>query len=156
MYLRRFPVLLGACALLSAAAVQAADVVDANCSAGDTTAVIRMDETGAGRLETRSGEQAFSCQLKLEVLEGPPFGESMTGMLVMTFDREDCQPGSVSRRVMPEIALHVADPLGTPTTGMTMIHRRPTLFDCEIAGFDLSAIRKLAEGDAAIQVKTDN
>jgi hypothetical protein len=150
---RRLPVVLGTCVLLSVTAVQAADVVDAACSAGDTTAVIRMDESGAGHLEARAADQGFSCELKLELLEGPPFSESMTGMLVLSFDREACQPAAAGRRVMPEIALHVSDPLGSPATGMTMIHRRPTIFDCAVAGFDLAAIRRLAAGNGGVRIK---
>jgi hypothetical protein len=150
-----FPALFGSCILLSAATVQAADSVVADCSAGDTNAVISMAATGAGTLQGNSGEDSFSCDLKLAVLEGPPFSESMTGMLILTFDREQCQPRAVNRKLMSDISLHIEEPMGTPVSGMTMINRRPVLFECRIVGFDLAAVRKLTEQQSGIRIHSE-
>lgn len=147
------PVLVGTTLLLSVATGQAADSVQASCHAGDNTVSLRMDAQGVGSVQAGKGADAFSCALKLETVEGPPFGQSMTGMLVLTFDREDCEPKASSRKLLPEIALHVADPQGAHDSGMTIIHRRPMVFDCQVGGFDLEAVSKLVAPKGPVVVK---
>lgn len=150
-----YAALLGGTALLSGAQAQAADTVAVDCQADNAAAAIRMDAAGAASLAASIGEQTFNCAMKLEVLEGPPFSDNMTGMLVLTFDRGSCEPKAMTRKVMPEVSLHIEQPLAEPVSGMTMVQRRPVLYQCSVQAFDLDAIMKLATGNGDIRIKTE-
>lgn len=146
------PAMLGMSVLAASTSPLAAEAINVSCSAAGSKAVFRMDEQGKGSLEAEVGGDKYACDLQLERLEGPPFSQGMTDMLALTFDREACQSALAKRRLMKEISVHIADPLGAHGTGMAVIERRPVLLDCKVTGFDLEAVRKLAAPNGPVSI----
>jgi hypothetical protein len=148
------PAVLGMITLVASSSLMAADALTVACSAAGSKAAFRMDAEGRGSLEAESAGNAYVCDLQLKVLEGPPFSQGMTDMLVLTFERQACKSALARRRLMKEFSLHITDPQGLNQTGMTVIERRPVLLDCKVAVFDLEAVRQLAAPNGPVTISS--
>jgi hypothetical protein len=131
--------------MLAAGTALAADnaVVQAECEAAGKKASILMDHAGSALVQVGEGDGAYRCQMGLDNVEGPPFSDNATGMLVLELARHDCTPASAKRKVQRDVFLHISDPKLASREGMVVVERRVALLQCRIPKLDLAMLAKL-------------
>jgi len=128
--------------LLTSMAAHAADdpVVRAECHSGDRQAVVSLAASGEGVVEGGQGAAAYRCQLELEAVEGPPFGENASGMLILETSKQGCEPAAAKDIVQLEVFVHIADPELPSREALAVIERRVAMFECQVPVLDLDAL----------------
>lgn len=138
------PSVLVATALFAAAPLSAAEgLLQAACNSGGKQAEIHMDAAGQGRLTMQAGEQGYSCELALHSVEGPPFGDNATGMLVIGLAKGGCEPAAAKRQVQRHVFVHLTAPETAGAEAMAVIERRAGVFQCQVAPLDLGRLKPL-------------
>lgn len=139
-------------ALALAGAAHAEDaVVQAQCVAGQKQADLHLDKIGKGHVEVRVDNDSYSCELALASVEGPPFSDNATGMLVVEFDDAACTPKAAQHKLQLDVFLHISDPLKPTREGMAVIERRVGVFQCQIRQLDMPGLTQLRTQLAAKQ-----
>jgi len=135
---------------LGVAGSAAADaMLQAGCAVDSKQAELLLDATGKGNVEVVNGGTRYSCALQLSGIEGPPFSDNATGMLVLDLAKTDCAPAGAGRKVQRTVALHITDPKLVSREAMAVIERRSGVFQCQVGQLDIDALAKLQQQLAA-------
>lgn len=135
--------LVMAATLCLAGVVSAQSLLQADCTSDDKQAVLQLANNGKGSLAVVKGDSNYSCDLSLTAIEGPPFTDNATGMLVLDLSREVCAPAAAKRQVQRTVAIHIADPKLTSREATAVIERRASVFQCQVKQLDKAGLAKL-------------
>lgn len=138
-------------ATLGLSVAQAADktLLQASCSLGEKQAELVVSPAGDAHLTMRQGDASFGCSLRLTALEGPPFSDNATGMLVLELERTSCDSKAQERKLQRDVFLHIEDPGQPAGEGMAIIERRAGVFQCKLGPVDMQGLTTLHDKLAA-------
>lgn len=132
-------------ALLAIMPARAADaLLQANCTVDGKQAGVQLDKAGEATMTMKVGNESYGCNLKFAAVEGPPFSENATGMLVLDLATDSCEPSANKRRVHRNVSLHLTDPATPGAEAMAVIERRTGVFQCKVGPVDMEALKALA------------
>lgn len=120
-------------------------VINAACQVDGKQASIQLAADGTANLTVTHGDAGYDCGLRLAGVEGPPFTDNATGMLLLEMSRGSCEPAAMKRKVQRTVDLHITDHTQASNEAMAVIERRTGVFKCAIRALDMPALRKLAE-----------